>query len=292
MKHTTNFQFLQQVNPDTVGWLYQEDTDLSIPLLQAVNNRYYIERDLHKHFSKTGGSAFMDADADRTFGDRLTFLYGSCKKEGSPFFSFFLYTDVEYLQVHDTLEIITPDANYLLHIFAVIEAENMENQWTVASVSSSEEMALYLTGLRNEASLFLEKNAPASSEDHLVGLVAFSNRNGSGKSCILFAWVQQLEYASNAEIIHLEKLALDQQSTVTQYVDVPGRGPMLYYAQKDPLWANMLYEIKGSTKTRKIGGSACAPTSMAMVLANLLQADELMQIADYASWPTGIAFCE
>jgi len=74
-------------------------------------------------------------------------------------------------------------------------------------------------------------------------------------------------------------------------IDVPGRGLMRYYAQNDPLWADLVYE-KGDVSThRPFRDSACGPTAGAMAVASLVPEDELDKIADYALRPYSLCPC-
>lgn len=69
-------------------------------------------------------------------------------------------------------------------------------------------------------------------------------------------------------------------------------GSIPYYAQNDPLWANSIYEPKGSQdwRTMEIGG--CGPTAAAMAIARQLESSELLALIDHASNPErGFPFC-
>lgn len=73
----------------------------------------------------------------------------------------------------------------------------------------------------------------------------------------------------------------------SRLINVPGRGQVQYYAQTNPLWAQMRYEAQGSRHHRRFGAGGCAPTCAAMAIANLLPAEALGQIASYASGKAG-----
>lgn len=68
-----------------------------------------------------------------------------------------------------------------------------------------------------------------------------------------------------------------------RWIDVPGRGLMIFYAQTNPFWAEMRYEVEGSGSFRHFGEGGCCPTSAAIAFANLLPVTDLGKIRPYAS---------
>ncbi|MDD3410440.1 MAG: hypothetical protein PHY12_06490 [Eubacteriales bacterium] len=73
------------------------------------------------------------------------------------------------------------------------------------------------------------------------------------------------------------------ETSNTRLIDVPGRGPTTYYAQTNPFWDRMRYEIAGSSTYRRFGEGGCCPTSAAIAFANLLTVEQLGAIRPYAS---------
>ena len=80
-----------------------------------------------------------------------------------------------------------------------------------------------------------------------------------------------------------ELSAADTAYNTNRWIDVPGRGPTLFYAQVNPFWAKMRYEPPGSSTRRNFGGSGCCPTTAAIAFANLLPASDLGKIRPFAS---------
>ena len=73
-------------------------------------------------------------------------------------------------------------------------------------------------------------------------------------------------------------LAGDAERNNNRMIDVPGRGPMLFYAQNNPFWAGMRYETRGSRTFRQFGEGGCNPTSAAIAIGNLIPLEELGKI--------------
>lgn len=66
---------LKQSNPDTVGWLTVNNTTVNYPVVQAVNNSYYLNHDFNKN-SNSLGWIFMDYRNNSFDLDQNTVIYG------------------------------------------------------------------------------------------------------------------------------------------------------------------------------------------------------------------------
>lgn len=84
----------------------------------------------------------------------------------------------------------------------------------------------------------------------------------------------------------------DVQSAYSRVIDVPGRGPMQYYAQNDPQWASSLYEPVYSENWRIFKDSGCGPTSAAMAIAAQVPKERLPELIASARKPEeGFPYC-
>ena len=98
MENPIDFDSLQEINPDVIGWLEMEAVDtINYPIVQGEDNDYY----LHRTFQRTdnfAGSIFMDYMNKSNFGQRNTIVYGHNMKNGSMFGSLKNYRDQEVYQ--------------------------------------------------------------------------------------------------------------------------------------------------------------------------------------------------
>ncbi len=99
--------------------------------------------------------------------------------------------------------------------------------------------------------------------------------------CGALAGVGYADYLTSRAIQEQEK------TNNNRWMEIPGRGKMLYYAQTNPFWASMRYEEEGSRSFRRFGDAGCCPTSAAIVFANLLSVENLGLIKNYASKKAG-----
>lgn len=112
-----DFQALQAINPDVVGWLEVEALDISYPIVQGKDNAEY----LHMTFEKQdnfAGSIFMDYENSADFGDCHTIIYGHNMKNQSMFGKLKLLKENEKYKVSRYFWIITPEGKYRYEIFS------------------------------------------------------------------------------------------------------------------------------------------------------------------------------
>lgn len=100
------FQDLQKINPEIVGWITMDDTQINYPIVQAKDNDYYLFRN-YKGEDMRAGSIFMDHRNDVKSQNRNTILYGHRMKDGSMFGSLkkcwmktFSCPIVNYITIH------------------------------------------------------------------------------------------------------------------------------------------------------------------------------------------------
>lgn len=66
---------LLPINPDVVGWLKVNNTNVDYPVVQANDNDYYLKHNLYKEADKNGW-IFMDYRNSHNFLDANTIIYG------------------------------------------------------------------------------------------------------------------------------------------------------------------------------------------------------------------------
>ena len=95
--------------------------------------------------------------------------------------------------------------------------------------------------------------------------------------------------------------ALAESSVGSVQICASGHGAVSYthldvykrqlYAQNDPLWKKLVFEIQTSSRRRPFGDGGCGPTAVAMAIANLVEKEELCKLSAFASSPLGFRFC-
>ena len=97
---------LQKENPEVVGWLEIEGTNISYPVCQADNNDYYLTHSYKKE-KVTGGSLFLDKDYDFTIPSSNLLIYGHRNTKGLLFEDLIKYQDKDFYNDHKTIRFTT-----------------------------------------------------------------------------------------------------------------------------------------------------------------------------------------
>ncbi|MDY0236888.1 MAG: class B sortase [Gudongella sp.] len=72
------------INPDYQGWLQIENTNIDYPVVRAIDNYFYLDKDFLKEDSELG-AIFMDYRNIGNFNDRHTAIYGHYTWTGKMF---------------------------------------------------------------------------------------------------------------------------------------------------------------------------------------------------------------
>lgn len=78
------YETLYQKNRKIVGWLTIENCGIDYPVMQTVDNDYYLTHNYNQDYDKNG-SLFMDKDCDPAFPNDNMIIYGHHMKSGKMF---------------------------------------------------------------------------------------------------------------------------------------------------------------------------------------------------------------
>ncbi len=156
MENPIDFDSLQEINPDVIGWLEMEAVDtINYPIVQGEDNDYY----LHRTFQGTdnfAGSIFMDYMNKSNFGQRNTIIYGHNMKNGSMFGSLKDYRDQEVYNKSPYFWIYTPTRIYKYEIFSCAEVDKFGQDYQITFqdkedfqefIYHAQDQSLYDTGV-------------------------------------------------------------------------------------------------------------------------------------------------
>ena len=125
-----DFAALKQINPDIVGWLYCEGTEINYPVVQGEDNSYY----LNHLFDGTGnpsGCLFLDCSIAGDFSAPHSIIYGHNMKNGLMFAQLEQYKEQAYYEAHPQMLLLTPEQNYTITLFSGYTASSSADAWTL-----------------------------------------------------------------------------------------------------------------------------------------------------------------
>lgn len=113
-----DFESLQAINEDIVGWLYIGALDLSYPIVQGDDDDYYLHRTFEKQYN-FAGSIFVEAKNSDDFSDPNTIVYGHNMKNGSMFGTLRTILSQNLYEENPYFWILTPDGDHKYQMFSL-----------------------------------------------------------------------------------------------------------------------------------------------------------------------------
>ncbi len=109
---------LKEQYPDTAGWIYFENEDISYPVMYSGDNKKY----LHTSYSgerSSAGAIFLDGGSSPDLSDPYSIIYGHNMRDLSMFGKLKYYrTDEEYYDGHRFFQFFDGNRVYRYKIFA------------------------------------------------------------------------------------------------------------------------------------------------------------------------------
>lgn len=93
-------------NKKLIGWIKIDDTIIDYPVMQTVNNEYYLDHNFNQEEDKNG-CIFMDYQCDVIKGCDNMILYGHHMKSGKMFGTLNKYSQKSYYEKHPTIKFDT-----------------------------------------------------------------------------------------------------------------------------------------------------------------------------------------
>ena len=117
-----DFRQLKELNPDTIGWIYLEDTPLNYPVVQGHGDDYYLTHNFTFEPSPHGCIYSEPGDA---FPGRRSVLNGHNMKDCSMFaILLFYYCDEGFIDEHPVIELKTPESDYEIRVWGSVQFPN------------------------------------------------------------------------------------------------------------------------------------------------------------------------
>lgn len=160
-----DFAALSQINPDIVGWLYIEGTQINYPVVQGENNDYYLNHQFDRSYN-SAGCLFLDAANSPLLLDRNTIIYGHHMKNKSMFHSLTKYKQQAFFDAHPAAWLVTPAGSYQIQFFSGYVSDTAGAAWNIDSSDADYEAWL---AAAKKKSCFISPTLP-TTQDRVVTL--------------------------------------------------------------------------------------------------------------------------
>jgi len=280
-----DFDWLKSINSDSVGWLYQQETGLSQPVLQGEHNGYYQKRGFDGTNVGLKGMAYLDSGARPAMDEDKFVIFGSGRAGGS-LESLNEYSEQTYYEAHPSLRLLTPAGDWQADVFACVKTiEAKRHLWI--DREAGESMDAWVKRICRDSTITpLADCLPEDGER----IVVFTLNNADNSRRLVFAALRPVTYQTYKDV-SLNRIDIDRLPTISGRVQVGPLGERMVYGQNDPLWSEMRYESELTSKFRRFGGGGCGPTAVAIAIANLVDAQDLPKLREYSRDGLGTLFC-
>ena len=163
---SVDFEGLLAENPDVVGWIYSEGTQINYPVMHGSSNEEYLYTMINGAYNSSG-SIFMDFRNQPDLSDYSTIIYGHHMKNGSMFASLHQYTKQSFHDEHKYLWFLTPDHIYRLDAIAGYVGNAEAEIYTI--FTDMDELNRYLTFALSNSNFEAEK-----IPEYINGIIALS----------------------------------------------------------------------------------------------------------------------
>ena len=173
------FTDLISINSDIVGWIEIGDTQVNYPILQAEDNRYYLNRNYLKGESRAG-SIFMDYRNNCQYLSPNTVVYGHRMKDGSMFAGLKKYLNQSFYEDNPAFLFDTLYTSYEIEVFSAYRT-TAEFNYIQTSFEDIMDYASFLEKLVVKSEI--KTDVSLSIDDHILTLSTcdHSSSNGNGR---------------------------------------------------------------------------------------------------------------
>lgn len=173
------YKELAENNPDFVGWISIEGTQINYPVMQSKDNPdYYLNHSFEKEYSRFG-VPYLDSDCVIGQSNNLI-VYGHHMKDGSMFADLVKYSDPEFWLEHQYIEFNTIDAKGRYEVVAAFayDTNNEEFNYTYFTYMNEIEFDEYVCETERRSAYDTEVNAEYGDELLTLSTCEYTHVNG------------------------------------------------------------------------------------------------------------------
>ncbi len=135
-KSPIDFESLWQINPDIVGWIKVDGTNIDYPLLyHETDNSFYLKHN-YQGKSDSQGSIYFENYNARELTDFNTIIYGHSLLNGNMFRSLHNFKEKDFFNAHDSVIIYLPKEE---RHYTVFECETVSDQHILSLLNNYNE---------------------------------------------------------------------------------------------------------------------------------------------------------
>lgn len=175
-------------NKRLIGWVKIDDTKIDYPVVQALDNEYYLTHNLDQEYDRNG-TIFLDKDCSVAEPSTNYIIYGHHMKSGKMFGTLDLYEEEEYCREHsyirfDTIyEKGTYEVMYVFRSRVYSEEDIVFKYYQFIDANSEQEFNSYMKEM-DSMSLY-DTGVTAEYGDHLLTLSTCDYQEKNGRFVVV-----------------------------------------------------------------------------------------------------------
>ena len=181
-KHTKSFEELQKINPDIIGWIRVNDTNINYPLLQAEDDDTYMNTDAEGKYSLSG-SIFLHCANKPDFSDFNNMIYGHHMEKHKMFGDVGMFTDKTYFEKHPYGKLFFDGKDHVVEFYALIQADAYNERIFSICPDDPKAKQAYLQEILDNA--LYKRNFEITQNDHLVLLITCTSELTNGRNILV-----------------------------------------------------------------------------------------------------------
>lgn len=170
---SVDFNNLKNKNQDTVAWVQLNGTNINYPVVQTVDNSYYLHH-AYDHSYNEAGWVYMDYRNNPIDFDKNTIIYGHGMNNNTIFGSLRYIVDEWWYKNTDNqiLKLSTPTENTLWQVFSTYTTPE-ESYYLQTNFNSDTEYLEFLSKLSSRS--FYNFNVDLNEKDKIITLSSCYN---------------------------------------------------------------------------------------------------------------------
>lgn len=134
-----DWEKIKNINPDIIGWIKIEDTNIDYPIMQD-KDLYYMNHTYERKYN-INGSIFTKVN--NPFESKITTVYGHNNKNGLMFAGIEKFMNEEFFLNHNTFKIYTESKIYDAKIFSIYSIGVKEESTNIKNLGFEESIEYY-----------------------------------------------------------------------------------------------------------------------------------------------------
>jgi len=186
---TRSFDDLRALNPEVMGWLRVNDTEINYPLLQADDNSKYVSTDVEGNYSLSGAIFLHCANAP-DFSDFNSIIYGHHMEKRRMFGDLDLFSDKAFFDTHPYGNLFFGGQDHGVEFFAFVMVDAYDDIFYLVKPGDQEEPAAfeakrqaYLDSIYDKA--MYTRDMEVTTDDHIVLLSTCTSEITNGRHLLV-----------------------------------------------------------------------------------------------------------